>query len=204
MEGNEFYSERILKELAVKKEISDKAKQSIEVRWNSPKKTKKSKKVATKKDSNYDRNTTVLPTNNEGNTNTVQNSTVQNSTEEYKITPLDSKESIPPKGESDKPTSKRVVFIPPSIDQVKEYCTERKNGIDPEEFVAFYNSKGWMIGKNKMKKWQDAVITWEKNRRNQGRASPSPPNKPSQRNLGNTDRWDKYFAEEEAKNAKQG
>ena len=160
--------------------------------------------MATKKDSNYDRNTTVLPTNNEGNTNTVQNSTVQNSTEEYKITPLDSKESIPPKGESDKPTSKRVVFIPPSIDQVKEYCTERKNGIDPEEFVAFYNSKGWMIGKNKMKKWQDAVITWEKNRRNQGRASPSPPNKPSQRNLGTTDRWDKYFAEEEAKNAKQG
>jgi phage replication O-like protein O len=49
----------------------------------------------------------------------------------------------------------------PSVEQVKAYCSERKNGIDPERFVDFYASKGWMIGKNKMKDWQACVRTWE-------------------------------------------
>jgi hypothetical protein len=53
--------------------------------------------------------------------------------------------------------------IPPSLDEVEAYCKERKNGIDAQHFVAFYNAKGWMIGKNKMKDWKSAIITWEKN-----------------------------------------
>lgn len=53
-------------------------------------------------------------------------------------------------------------FAPPSLEDVKNYCEERNNGIDPEAFIAFYESKDWMIGKNKMKKWQAAIITWEK------------------------------------------
>ena len=52
-------------------------------------------------------------------------------------------------------------FIPPTIEQVREYCESRNNGIDPEHFVDFYSSKGWMIGKNKMKDWKAAVRTWE-------------------------------------------
>ena len=50
------------------------------------------------------------------------------------------------------------------MDEVKEYCRERNNGIDPEAFVNFYSSKGWMIGKNKMKDWHAAVRTWERSR----------------------------------------
>lgn len=53
-------------------------------------------------------------------------------------------------------------FIPPTIDEVRAYCTERNNGIDPEEFVVFYTSKGWMVGKSPMKDWRSAIITWEK------------------------------------------
>lgn len=53
-------------------------------------------------------------------------------------------------------------FTPPSVDQVKEYCLERNNNVDPEAFVSFYESKGWMVGKNKMKDWKAAVRTWEK------------------------------------------
>ena len=53
-------------------------------------------------------------------------------------------------------------FIPPTVDEVRAYCEERNNDIDAEGFVAFYESKGWMIGKNKMKSWKSAVITWEK------------------------------------------
>lgn len=55
-------------------------------------------------------------------------------------------------------------FIPPTIDEVSAYCKERKNGIDAQSFIDFYESKGWMIGKNKMKDWKAAVRTWERNK----------------------------------------
>ena len=65
-----------------------------------------------------------------------------------------------------KDKSKREIFKPPTVDEVKEYCLERGNNIDPETFIDFYESKGWMVGKNKMKDWKAAVRTWEKNRTN--------------------------------------
>lgn len=61
---------------------------------------------------------------------------------------------------ADKPQTHR--FIPPTVEEVRAYCQQRKNRVDPERFVAFYKSKGWMIGKSKMKDWKSAVITWEK------------------------------------------
>ena len=54
-------------------------------------------------------------------------------------------------------------FIPPTIEEVRAYCKERQNKVDPDAFINFYESKGWMIGKNKMKDWKAAVRTWEKN-----------------------------------------
>ena len=54
-------------------------------------------------------------------------------------------------------------FIIPKIEQVKEYCTQRKNSVSPEQFINFYEAKGWMIGKNKMKNWKAAIRTWENN-----------------------------------------
>lgn len=52
-------------------------------------------------------------------------------------------------------------FTPPTIEDVSEYCTERGNEVDPQKFIDFYESKGWMVGKNKMKDWKAAVRTWE-------------------------------------------
>ena len=52
-------------------------------------------------------------------------------------------------------------FTPPTVEDVRAYCQERKNGISPEGFVNYYTSKGWMIGKNKMKDWKAAVRSWE-------------------------------------------
>jgi hypothetical protein len=52
-------------------------------------------------------------------------------------------------------------FTPPSLEEVKNYCQERKNNVNPEKWLNFYASKGWMIGKNKMKDWKAAVRTWE-------------------------------------------
>ena len=53
-------------------------------------------------------------------------------------------------------------FSPPSIDEVNQYCKERSNNIDAEYFIDFYQSKNWMVGKNKMKDWRAAIRTWEK------------------------------------------
>ena len=74
------------------------------------------------------------------------------------------------KDNKDKNINKSLTrFIPPTVDEVSEYCLSRNNGIDPEEFVNFYESKGWMIGKNHMKSWQAAVRTWERSRKTEVR-----------------------------------
>lgn len=52
-------------------------------------------------------------------------------------------------------------FTPPTLEEVTEYCQERKNNVNPQKFIDFYESKGWMIGKNKMKDWKASVRTWE-------------------------------------------
>lgn len=54
-------------------------------------------------------------------------------------------------------------FILPSVEDVTDYCRERGNSVDPSRFIDFYTSKGWLVGKNKMKCWKAAVRTWEKN-----------------------------------------
>ena len=53
-------------------------------------------------------------------------------------------------------------FNKPTTFEVQDYCTLRNNNIDAEAFIDFYESKGWMVGKNKMKDWKSAVRTWEK------------------------------------------
>lgn len=65
-------------------------------------------------------------------------------------------------------------FIPPTLEQVKEYCIERKNQVDYEKWHDFYTSKNWMIGKNKMKDWKAAVRTWEKSDQPQKKQSKMP------------------------------
>ena len=63
------------------------------------------------------------------------------------------------------PKGKR--FVAPTVEEVKAYCLERKNGLDAQAFVDFYASKGWKVGNNPMKDWKAAVRTWE-NRRKDG------------------------------------
>ena len=61
-------------------------------------------------------------------------------------------------GKSDK-RAKR--FTPPSADDVAAYVREQGYHINAERFVAFYEQKGWMVGKNRMKDWKAAVRNWE-------------------------------------------
>ena len=62
-----------------------------------------------------------------------------------------------------KEKEKKSRFIKPSIEEVTEYCLEKnKLHVDPETFVNYYESNGWMVGKNKMKDWKSAINTWER------------------------------------------
>lgn len=58
-------------------------------------------------------------------------------------------------------------FIPPTVDEVKAYCDERGSYlIDPERFITYYETRGWMLTNNrKMVDWKAAVRLWEKNER---------------------------------------
>jgi len=58
--------------------------------------------------------------------------------------------------------NKKKRFKKPTLDEVKDYCILRKNNIDAEAFIDFYESKGWKIGKEIMKDWKAAVRTWER------------------------------------------
>ena len=70
-------------------------------------------------------------------------------------------------------TKKKTAFSPPTVEQVREYCTERGNHVDAQAFVDFYTSKGWMIGKNKMRDWKAAVRTWERDEPKRGKKNPA-------------------------------
>ena len=53
-------------------------------------------------------------------------------------------------------------FQKPSLDDIRAYCISRGNNVDPEQFLNFYESKGWMVGKTPMRDWRAAIRTWEK------------------------------------------
>lgn len=55
----------------------------------------------------------------------------------------------------------RTRFQKPTLEEIRHYCQERGNSVDPEKFFNFYESKGWVVGKSPMKDWKAAVRTWE-------------------------------------------
>ena len=65
-------------------------------------------------------------------------------------------------------------FTPPTVDEVRAYCRERENSIDPQHFVDYYEANGWVQGKGKpIKDWKATVRTWE------GRDKPKKSNGPT-------------------------
>ena len=70
------------------------------------------------------------------------------------------------------PTKPSKRFTPPTVEEVAQYCFDRVSTVDPQRFVDYYTSNGWMVGKNKMKDWKAAVRTWEQ-KDNQGRQTTS-------------------------------
>lgn len=60
-------------------------------------------------------------------------------------------------------TTKRKRFEKPTLYQITQYCLERNNNVNAEQFYDYYESNGWKVGKNAMKDWKACVRTWERN-----------------------------------------
>ena len=73
-------------------------------------------------------------------------------------------------------------FRPPTLEEVKSYLLEKGIEIDAERFVAYYESNGWMVGRNKMKNWKAAIVNWHKNEGRYGQHTTNQPTRP-QKNL---------------------
>ena len=59
------------------------------------------------------------------------------------------------------PSSKSSRFIPPTLAEVEAYCFTRNNSVNAQQFIDFYSSKNWYVGKNKMTDWRASVRLWE-------------------------------------------
>ncbi|MCD8231460.1 MAG: DUF6291 domain-containing protein [Clostridiales bacterium] len=102
----------------------------------------------------------------------------------------DTPSSIPPEGETPTPEpskqkTKSKRFVPPTVEEVKQYCQEKGYTFDPERFVNFYNSKNWMVGKNKMTNWKSAAANWNKDNQQRGGSAASPRADPGKNRFNN-------------------
>lgn len=136
-DGTFFWSSSVLARLNRRKEISERRKKAAETRW-------KSKETQQEQ----------------------CNSNANAQQEQCNIYPKKRKEK-----EKKESTSIEVEsigakaakrFCPPTLQEVQNYISEKGYSIDAEAFIAFYESKGWMVGKNKMKDWRMAIVTWSK------------------------------------------
>ena len=86
-------------------------------------------------------------------------------------------------------------FIKPTLEEVKEYCSERKNNVDPEAFIDFYESKGWKIGNNQMKDWKASIRTWEKRNKKENKKIPSWIDKDIEADIMTPEEYEKFMKE---------
>lgn len=60
------------------------------------------------------------------------------------------------------PTKESKAFKRPTTEEVREYCRQRGNNVDAEQFVDYYTANGWKVGRSPMKDWRATVRTWER------------------------------------------
>lgn len=142
-----YYNRRADVEINKRKAHSDKQRENVQKRWNKNTEVIPSD-VPKEYDGIYDGITVVIPLENE---NEIENKNIKSTT---KVDKNDKK------------------FKPPTVEEVRAYCTERGNNVDAQSFVDFYTSNGWKVGKNSMKDWRASVRTWER-RDNSKPASPN-------------------------------
>lgn len=165
-DGNVFWSVRIRQTIDNTKKVSDARKAASRQRWS---------RKQEKPENPESRKTASHPP----------------AKEELSLFPQpeEQKPDIPedvPKQEEQK---KRTYFKPPTVEEVAAYVKEKGYSVDAEQFVAFYESKGWMIGKNKMQKWRAAVATWQRGNTRSGGGRATTPAQQSLINKNCNDEW---------------
>lgn len=118
-------------------------------------------------------NDSVMPPLQNVTTSVTQTSTKRNESIEYREKRKENRIQKDKKETKAKKETKEVKpnvtrFVSPSLEEVQEYCRERNNGIDAERFISYYQSNGWMVGRNHMKDWKATIRTWEKRDKENG------------------------------------
>lgn len=147
-DGEKFWSESVLNRLNRREDISDKRKLAALERW--------------RKNLESQANAQEAAINNQvkSNAQAMQVECTSNANAGHKEKEIKEKDNIKESIKEKSEPAKR--FRPPTFEEVQSYIQEKGYSVDAEAFIAFYESKGWMVGKNKMKDWRMAVVTWSK------------------------------------------
>ena len=70
-----------------------------------------------------------------------------------------------------------AAFIPPTENEVSEYCRELGSAVDPARFCDYYRSRGWTVGSGKMTDWKASLRMWNSSEKQKKPPSPPPPDK---------------------------
>ena len=165
-DGNVFWSVRILQSIDNTKKVSDARKAASRQRWS--RKQEKPENTESRKTASH-----------------------QPAKEELSLftQPEEQKPDVPEDVPNPEEQKKRTYFKPPTVEEVAAYVKEKGYSVDAEQFVAFYESKGWMIGKNKMQKWRAAVATWQRKQSGYSGGRATTPAQQSLINKNCNDEW---------------
>lgn len=135
-DGKYFYSEEFRERMAIKDSVSEKRAEAGRIaaakRWQTH-----SNRIAN-----------ALQTHNTPNAVAMPNKIKENKSKDIK------------ENNTEVLQKKSYRFSPPTLEEIKAYILEKGYSVDADRFFNFYESKGWYVGKNKMKDWKAAVRTW--------------------------------------------
>lgn len=145
-DGENMWSDSVLKRLNRRTEVSEKRKLAALARWRQGIENQSQTQAPTSYRQVKD------------NASDMQMQCKTDANAEHKGKEIKEKEII--KEREKEKTARR--FIPPTVEEVKARIDEMGYTFDAEAFIAFYHSNGWMVGKSKMKDWRAAMVTWQK------------------------------------------
>lgn len=144
VQDDRIVNARIGKAIGDITEISEKRKAAINARWERYRKNQMKNACSSPEIQMENKSdTNVLHMNNTCNTEKIR-------------------EEIDNKKENNKEKAKPSRFVPPTLSEVSDYISSMGYRIDPEHFIAYYESNGWMVGRNRMESWKAALTNWEK------------------------------------------
>ena len=137
-----------------------------------------------------DRNNAISDARSEARKNKPEQSTTNDNKPEQNTTKSpkekDKEKEKEKENDKEKDSKPQKRFTPPTVEEVRQYCTERGNNIDPEHFVDYYTTRGWCLNNGKkVSDWKACVRTWEHNGFSNGKRAQVPAQEYEQRDYSN-------------------